>query len=123
MKRRNFLQLMAALAGVGFLPKAAAKIAPPPPPAIPVGTIQAFAGTQLPPGWLPCDGRHLSPGRYPELYQVIGRNNPFSPTFQLPNLNAHVLMHAVPDNSAFPDLCGWHGEALNQIQHIVKAKS
>jgi Phage Tail Collar Domain len=121
MKRRNFLQLMAALAGVGFLPKAASKVAPPPPPAIPIGTIQHFIGNNLPVGWLPCDGRQISPNHYPEFFKAIGGTPPFKP-WKLPDLNSSVQMHALPDNSAFPDLCGWHGEALNQIQQIIKVK-
>ena len=40
---------------------------------VPVGTITAFAGETVPPGWLLCDGRGLSSaGQYGELYTSIG---------------------------------------------------
>jgi hypothetical protein len=89
MKRRNFLQLMAALAGVPFLPKAATAAAevvdpghyhsiPPQigPPPIPVGQISAYAGAKMPPGWLPCDGRAVFKSDYPELFKTIGYSYP-----------------------------------------------
>ena len=38
----------------------------------PVGTIQAYGGTQLPAGWLLCNGAELLISAYPELYDVIG---------------------------------------------------
>jgi Phage Tail Collar Domain len=134
MKRRSFLQLALALTGIPFLPKAAAKPALPPLHPhdpfcgagelgnIPVGTIQPFAGSGAPKGWLPCDGRHLSPGSYPELFNAIGSSySPFNPTFQLPDLNAR--MHAVPDDADRPDLCGWHGEIIySGVQHIIKVE-
>jgi hypothetical protein len=41
--------------------------------ACPVGTVAAFAGEQMPEGWLPCDGRMLKRNAYTEsLYAAIG---------------------------------------------------
>jgi hypothetical protein len=128
MKRRSFLQLALALAGVPFLPKVAAKPAPPPLSphdpfcgvgeirhlTVPVGTIQPFAGFGAPPGWLPCDGRVVSRSEYPELGEIL--------PFKLPDLNTNVVMHAVPDDSDRPNLCGWHGEPYSVLQYIIKAK-
>lgn len=40
----------------------------------PVGAIVPFAGDQsnIPTGWIPCDGRTLEVAQYPALYQIIG---------------------------------------------------
>jgi microcystin-dependent protein len=40
----------------------------------PAGTISAFGGTNLPAGWLPCDGRALNSTQYPILYAAISTN-------------------------------------------------
>jgi hypothetical protein len=89
MKRRSFLQLLAAFAGIPLLPKAVVK-----PPthfigqnsvaksAIPVGTIQPYMGNYPPIGWLPCDGRVISPNAYPELHNLVK---------QLPDLRGNEL--------------------------------
>lgn len=41
----------------------------------PVGGVQMFAGvsTELPVGWLPCEGQPMSSKSYPELYRRIGQ--------------------------------------------------
>ena len=39
---------------------------------IPVGTIQLFSSTELPEGWVPCDGRSLAIAEYEELFNKIG---------------------------------------------------
>jgi microcystin-dependent protein len=39
---------------------------------VPVGTINAFAGTAAPTGWLLCNGAAFSAGTYPSLYAVLG---------------------------------------------------
>jgi microcystin-dependent protein len=39
---------------------------------VPVGTINAFAGTAAPAGWLLCNGAAFSAGTYPSLYAVLG---------------------------------------------------
>jgi Phage Tail Collar Domain len=128
MKRRSFLQLVLALAGVPFLPKAVGKPVIPTVvglnsnhaiSSIPVGTIQTFAGNNLPVGWLPCDGREISRTQYSALFKAIGDS--YGTPFKLPDLN--VRMHAVPDDADRPDLCGWHGEVVySGMQHIIKAE-
>jgi hypothetical protein len=37
-----------------------------------VGTVVAFAGERVPPGWLLCDGRALDREAWPELFSVLG---------------------------------------------------
>lgn len=122
MKRRSFFQLLLAMAGIPLLPKIAAK----PPkivddmgygltgyyPPIPPGTIQPYLGSSMPLGWLPCDGRVLSPKDYPALWEAMG--TPYK--FQLPNPNVNILMHAVPDDERYPCL-GWHGEPVHN--HLI----
>jgi microcystin-dependent protein len=39
---------------------------------VPTGTVVAFAGTQIPSGWLVADGRPLLQANYPQLYNAIG---------------------------------------------------
>lgn len=99
MKRRNFLQLIAALAGIPFLPKAKAK------PVhftgqnsvlpnsrndvitgtvIPAGTVQPYMGKHAPFGWLPCDGRVISAHEFPDLHAAIGQ--PGKIPFALPEM-------------------------------------
>ncbi len=40
---------------------------------VPAGTVVAFAGTNIPEGWLLCDGRFFLTSQYPNLYQAIGK--------------------------------------------------
>lgn len=56
---------------------------------IPVGIVQAFAGSTTPQGWLLCDGSAISRTDYADLYAVIGDTygaGDGSTTFNLPNL-------------------------------------
>lgn len=56
---------------------------------IPVGFILAFAGDQVPNGYLKCDGSAVSRTEYSELFGVIGTkygSGDGSTTFNLPNL-------------------------------------
>ena len=58
-------------------------------PLLPVGIVQAFAGTTIPRGWLLCDGSAVSRTGYAALYDVIGTTygaGNGSTTFNLPNL-------------------------------------
>jgi microcystin-dependent protein len=63
---------------------------PVPPGFIPAGTVQWFAGSVPPTGWLYCDGTVLEIGSNPDLYAVIGRSYTgisIPPTqFQIPDL-------------------------------------
>lgn len=121
MKRRNFLQLIAVLAGVPFVRvKAAPELNKPvglPSGGIPVGMIQLFSGrTPPPPGWLPCDGQVVSSNDFPELHALLGP--PGKIPFTLPQMNAR--MHAVPGHLL---LCGSQGEPVySGLQYIIKAK-
>lgn len=63
----------------------------------PVGTIHAYAGTNLPPTWLFCDGQPLLRADYPELFAVIQASwgqGDGSTTFNLPDLRDQFLRGA-----------------------------
>jgi hypothetical protein len=139
MKRRSFLQMLAALAGLPFLPKAAAKpaftgqntIAGPvvpveqmrsafrkafgAPPTL-VGQIEPCIG-QLPKGWLPCDGRAVSRLEHNSLFSIMGTvygKGDGLNTFNLPDLNASYV-HGVRDPG--------HQHGFEMFgQYIIKAK-
>lgn len=77
MKRRNFLQIMAALAAAPLVSARAKRVQAlidtqlAKGPAVPVGYILPFAGKQVPPGWLPCDGRQIARNQYAELFKLL----------------------------------------------------
>lgn len=55
----------------------------------PIGTIYAFAGNNIPSGYLPCNGSAISRTTYADLFAVIGTtygSGDGSTTFNLPNL-------------------------------------
>lgn len=55
----------------------------------PIGTIFAFAGNDIPAGYLPCNGGAISRTTYADLFAVIGTtygSGDGSTTFNLPNL-------------------------------------
>lgn len=61
--------------------------------AVPIGSIQAFAGSTIPTGWLLCDGSAISRTTYSELFTAIGNaygDGDGSTTFNLPNLKTRV---------------------------------
>src|SRR5574344_1256757 len=54
-----------------------------------IGTIFAFAGNDIPKGYLPCNGSAISRETYADLFEVIGTTygaGDGSTTFNLPNL-------------------------------------
>lgn len=59
----------------------------------PVGSIQMYAGSTAPSGWLICDGSAISRTDYADLFSVIGTTygtGDGSTTFNLPNLKGKV---------------------------------
>jgi microcystin-dependent protein len=60
----------------------------------PPGTIVAFAGTNIPSGWLLCDGRGLAQSAYPRLFSAISTNwgsTNLAASFNLPDLRGMFL--------------------------------
>lgn len=61
----------------------------------PIGTIFAFAGNDIPSGYLPCNGGAISRTTYADLWAVIGTtygSGDGSTTFNLPNLNNNSFL-------------------------------
>ena len=97
----------------------------------PIGTIFAFAGSEIPNGYLPCNGSAISRTTYADLFAVIGTTygtGDGSTTFNLPNLTDKFIQGSdtvgtvweagLPNIEAFyddnigyanADLHGWHG--------------
>ena len=78
----------------------------------PVGTVQAFAGSTVPSGWLLCNGQAVSRTTYSKLYSVIGTiygTGDGSTTFNLPNLQGRVPVGVSSSDNNF-DLADTGGE-------------
>lgn len=59
--------------------------------AVPVGSLQLFAMSSVPTGWVRCDGQALSRVLYPELFASIGTTygtGDGSTTFNIPNISS-----------------------------------
>lgn len=85
---------------------------------VPVGTVVtfAFAATNLPPGWLLCDGSKFDNNTYPDLYQLLGNSN------ILPDLRGYFLRGLDPTGNIDPDgksrsLLSVQADDLKQHQH------
>lgn len=75
---------------------------------IPIGSIVEFGTlTNIPNGWLICDGRAISRTTYDELFKIIGTTygaGDGSTTFNLPDLRGRVLAGYKSDNTNFNTL-------------------
>lgn len=67
--------------------------------AFPVGTVISylFAATNLPTGWLLCDGSTFDQTQYPELYRMLGNKN------TLPDLRGYFLRGLDATGKVDPD--------------------
>jgi len=59
---------------------------------LPAGTVVPFAGLVVPDGWLLCDGREISSGQYPKLYQVIAKNYGTDALVKVPDLRGRSVI-------------------------------
>ena len=83
---------------------------------VPIGCVQAFAGTTTPQGWLLCDGSAVSRTEYAALFTVIGttygRGNGTS-TFNLPNLTNKFIegssIAGTTKAAGLPNITGYIG--------------
>jgi microcystin-dependent protein len=94
MKRKNVLLVLTLL---GLMPFLSVTAQPPrAPQTFPPGTIIAYAGktTNIPPGWLVCDGREVEVRRYQALYAVVGTvyGGDGVNRFRLPDLRGRVIV-------------------------------
>ena len=69
---------------------------------VPVGTVVSniFSLSDLPPGWLPCDGTTFNADRYPLLFQKLGSKN------VLPDLRGYFLRGLDTSGRVDPDGAG-----------------
>ena len=75
---------------------------------VPAGMVMAFAGdtTQIPDGWMLCDGRQLSRSEYANLYNTIGvawGNGDNATTFNIPDMRGVFLRGVSHDSENDPD--------------------
>lgn len=94
---------------------------------VPPGTIIAYGGATMPPGWLPCDGSEVSRLAYPVLFSAIdtawGAGN-LSTTFHLPDLRGRFLRGMDGGSGRDPDVGtrtasnagGLAGNAVGSVQ-------
>lgn len=66
---------------------------PPAGSSVPAGTIVAYAGVSLPPGWLLCDGASYRRAHYPALAAALGATGAGA-EFMVPDLRGRFLMGA-----------------------------
>lgn len=75
-------------------------------PGVPVGTIVAYGGRNIPIGWLLCDGNQVNRSQYMSLYLIIdsvwGAGNGTS-TFNLPDLRGQFLRGVSGTSNMDPD--------------------
>ncbi|KAB8027425.1 phage tail protein [Fluviispira multicolorata] len=75
-------------------------------PLLPIGTVLAYAGENIPDGYLPCDGRELVRSQYPQLYNVIGDNHGNgngSTTFHIPDYRGLFLRGVGANENIAPE--------------------
>lgn len=89
--------------------------------AVPVGTVVSniFSPSDLPPGWLPCDGSTFDATQYPTLYQMLGHSN------VVPDLRGYFLRGLDTSGKVDPDGAGRSALSVQQDQfashtHAVK---
>jgi microcystin-dependent protein len=77
------------------------------PPAV-IGEVRAFAGIELPDGWMPCDGRVLEIAEYQPLFSILGwrYGGDGWTTFRLPTLQSEstepLLTMAIAVTGLYP---------------------
>ena len=88
-------------------------------PLLPVGIVQAFAGSTIPTGWLLCDGSAVSRTTYASLYACIGTTygtGNGSTTFNLPNLTDKFVEGSATagtvKSAGLPNITGWFANEL-----------
>lgn len=108
---------------------------PPPVSVLPVGTVIPYLGristlTDVPPGWLVCDGSEVKASQYPELRAALGTSYgrpSAADTFKLPNLQGLFLRGFDPggtvdkgaDERTLPD--GKQGNGLGSTEGYATA--
>ena len=97
----------------------------------PIGTIFAFAGNNIPKGYLPCNGSAISRTTYADLFTVIGTTygaGDGSTTFNLPNLTDKFIQGSdtagTVKSAGLPNIignvCGFVNQSTNQTNGALE---
>ncbi|NEN94742.1 MAG: hypothetical protein F6K50_04140 [Moorea sp. SIO3I7] len=78
---------------------------------IPVGTVVPYAGSSAPEGWLMCNGESFKQSDYPELHEVLGKEN-------LPNLQNRFITGAGDHYTL--NATGGEETVLLEVKHMPK---
>lgn len=99
---------------------------------LPIGTILAYGGTSLPPGFLWCDGASVERTAYPELFAVIGTafGAPDAAHFNVPDFRGRFLRGQDQGAGLDPDAAtrtamkpgGATGDAVGSVQGHMFAR-
>lgn len=92
----------------------------------PVGSVNTFAGSSAPSGWLLCDGQLVSRTTYASLFTVIGTTygaGDGSTTFALPNLKGRVVVGYDSSETEFDTLGETGGSKTNTHNHYTLASN
>lgn len=84
----------------------------------PPGSIQMYAGSTAPQGWLLCDGSAVSRSTYAALFAAIGTTfgtGDGSTTFNLPNLKGRAVIGQDPSDTDFNSI----GKTGGEKEHIL----
>jgi microcystin-dependent protein len=74
----------------------------------PIGSIIAYAGSNIPDGWLLCDGKTLNRSQFSSLFNAIGTNwgGTANDNFFLPDLRGRFLREVDNSGTIDPDAAG-----------------
>jgi microcystin-dependent protein len=96
-----------------------------PPPAQPgllqTGMLTMFAGSEVPGGWLACDGSEISAADHPELYAVIGGSFGWLPggIGALPRLTQSVIVGPPPGIVPGQTRPYWPGDDFESVPNAL----
>lgn len=85
---------------------------------VPVGTVLPFPSSNIPSGYMLCDGRALSRTNYAELFAIIGTSygsGDGSTTFNLPNIKGKIPVGLDRNDTDFDAL----GKTLGEKKHSL----
>lgn len=106
---------------------------------VPSGCVMAFAGENIPPGWLHCDGSRLDRNMFPDLFAAVGTRyseafhsqagsgpSIAEDTFRLPDYRGSILMGAsahteVAFQRGIPVMGQFsHAQDYRTVRYIIK---
>ena len=85
---------------------------------LPIGTILPYSSSNVPSGYMICDGRALSRADYSDLFNIIGTSygsGDGSTTFNIPNLRGKVLISQDPNDGDFDTIGKNGGEKTHKL--------